>query len=452
MFGHLREVLEKVGLLPGHSRKFEDNRKDQNFVPLYVHYEHFYRRHIYRLVSDCFNQPISSQAGATVALMNRVSDDNQWTFRVAEGSKTVHNFGSYNYLDLNQSQGPLADNVQSVMEQYGVGVASCRLECGTLGIHVQLEQLIARFLGVQSAVTFGMGFGTNISALGAILGPGVLVISDEINHASICLGCKISGSTTKTFKHNDVSDLEAVILQALAHAPKYKKIIIIIEGVYSMEGDICPLKEIVALKKRYNCYLYLDEAHSIGALGQSGRGVAEVTGVDPRDVDILMGTFTKSFGAAGGYIAGRADLIDHVRAWAYGQFYATSMAPPIVAQVAGALKTIMSAEGRQRIERLKSNTLYFRERLLRHGFRLTGGNESPVVPLLIKHPAKLTKIGRQLRAHSIAGAIVGFPAVPMTEVRARFCMSAGHTRAQLDHVVDSMVAINKTCHVAFDAK
>lgn len=176
-------------------------------------------------------------------------------------------------------------------------------------MHLELEQLTARFLGVEDAIVFGMGFATNSLNIPTLITPGCLVVSDEKNHASIILGLRLSGAVTKVFNHNSINDLERVLQESIATGqPKtgkpWKKILIIVEGVFSMEGSIVKLPEIVALKKKYKAYLYLDEAHSIGATGPSGRGVLDFYGVDPNDIDILMGTFTKSFGSAGGYIAG----------------------------------------------------------------------------------------------------------------------------------------------------
>lgn len=176
-------------------------------------------------------------------------------------------------------------------------------------LHTELEELTARYLGVDDAIVFGMGFGTNALNIPALLSPGCMVVSDEKNHASIILGLRLSGATIKVFRHNDMKDLERVLKNGIANGqPKtgapWKKILIVVEGVYSMEGSIVKLPEVIALKKKYKAYMYLDEAHSVGAMGENGGGIVDFYKVDPHDVDILMGTFTKSFGSAGGYIAG----------------------------------------------------------------------------------------------------------------------------------------------------
>lgn len=176
-------------------------------------------------------------------------------------------------------------------------------------LHTELEELTARYLGVDDAIVFGMGFGTNALNIPTLLSPGCMVVSDEKNHASIILGLRLSGATIKVFRHNDMKDLERVLKTGIVNGqPKtgapWKKVLIMVEGVFSMEGSIVKLPEVIALKKKYKAYIYLDEAHSIGAMGENGGGVVDFYKVDPHDVDILMGTFTKSFGSAGGYIAG----------------------------------------------------------------------------------------------------------------------------------------------------
>lgn len=219
------------------------------------------------------------------------------------------NMGSYNYLGFAQTAGPCADDAEHVTLTQGAGVCSSRHELGTLAIHNELESLVADFIGVESAIVFGMGFATNSMNIPVLVSKGCLILSDELNHASLVLGSRLSGAAIKTFKHNDVEDLEKKLREAiingqpLNHRP-WKKILIVVEGVYSMEGSIVKLPDVIRLKKKYRAYIYLDEAHSVGAMGPRGRGVVDYWGCNPKDVDIMMGTFTKSFGSAGGYIAG----------------------------------------------------------------------------------------------------------------------------------------------------
>jgi serine palmitoyltransferase len=361
-------------------------------VPLFISDESFITRNIFYRVRDCANRPICSAPGVEIDLLERTSDDYNWSFRFTGRVLRILNIGSYNYLGFAENSSPSSkDAIQSV-KQYGVGTCSPMSELGVLRLHDVLEELVARFLGVEDALAFGMGFATNSLNIPALVDKKCLIISDELNHASIVMGSRISGAKIKTFRHNDMDDLEEKLKTAIiAGMPltkrPWKKILIVVEGVYSMEGSIVKLPEIIALKKKYKAYLFLDEAHSIGAVGPHGRGVVDYWGCDPKDVDILMGTFTKSFGSAGGYIAGTKDLVNYLRLNSHASCYASSMSPPVTAQIIKTLEIIMGLdgtnEGQGRIEKLAENVKYFREKLIKMGFIVYGNNNSPVVPVLI---------------------------------------------------------------------
>uniref|UniRef100_A0A8C9TSB2 serine C-palmitoyltransferase n=1 Tax=Scleropages formosus TaxID=113540 RepID=A0A8C9TSB2_SCLFO len=355
--------------------------------------------------------------------------------------KDVINMGSYNYLGFAENMGYCADAAADVTMKYGIGVSSTRQEMGNLDKHEELEMLVAKFLGVEASMVFGMGFATNSMNIPALTGKGCLILSDELNHASLVLGARLSGSTIRVFKHNNMQSLEKLLRDAIVHGqPRthrpWKKILIVVEGIYSMEGSVVRLPEVIALKKKYKAYLYLDEAHSIGALGPRGRGVLDYFGLDPEDVDVLMGTFTKSFGAAGGYIGGKKELIDYLRAQSHSAVYATSMSSPVAEQIITSMKCIMGEDGttigRERIQQLAENTTYFRRRLREMGFIIYGNNDSPVVPVMLYMPAKIGAFGREMLKRNIGVVVVGFPATPIIESRARFCVSAAHTKEMLD--------------------
>ncbi|XP_029570571.1 serine palmitoyltransferase 3 [Salmo trutta] len=315
---------------------------------------------------------------------------------------------------------------------------------GNLAIHEELEQLVATFLGVESSMIFGMGFATNSMNIPALVGKGCLILSDELNHTSLILGARLSGATIWVFKHNNMQSLARLLREAVCsgqprtHRP-WKKILIMVEGIYSMEGSVVRLPDIVALKKKYKAYLYLDEAHSIGAVGPTGRGVTELFGLDTSDIDVMMGTFTKSFGAAGGYIAGKKELVDYLRSHSHSAVYASAMSPPVTEQILRAMKCIMGLDGttvgQARVHQLAENTRYFRSRLQEMGFIIYGNDDSPVVPILLYMPGKVVAFSRAMLKRKIGVVVVGFPATPITEARARFCLSAAHTKAMLDQVL-----------------
>ncbi|XP_014670841.1 PREDICTED: serine palmitoyltransferase 2-like [Priapulus caudatus] len=426
IFGHLRDFMKKHGLEEIHSAK----EYLKGHTPLYSSFESFYTRNLYVRIRDCWNRPICSVPGAEVVCLERKSDDYNWhlesnAFQTAEALEVTRNVPRFHFL----TTWPPVSGTMLI---------------GTMAIHVELEQLISRFLGTEDAICFGMGFATNAMNMPCLVSKGCLIISDSLNHASLVLGSRLSGATIKVFKHNDMKDLESILLDAVVygqhrtHRP-YKKILIVVEGIYSMEGAVVRLPDIVQLKKKYKAYLYVDEAHSIGAMGGTGRGVVEYWGCEPRDVDVMMGTFTKSFGAAGGYIAGSKRLVDHLRAKSHSVVYATSISPPVAQQIITTTKVIMGDlcpdEGQRRIFQLARNAKYFRNRLKEMGFIVYGNDDSPVVPMLIYMPAKIAAFGRMMFERNIGTVQVGFPATPIIESRARFCLSAAHTKEMLDYAL-----------------
>uniref|UniRef100_A0A674MDA4 serine C-palmitoyltransferase n=1 Tax=Takifugu rubripes TaxID=31033 RepID=A0A674MDA4_TAKRU len=440
IFGYLRDFLRHWKIERCHIAREREEQKD--FVPLYQDFENFYTRNLYMRIRDNWNRPVCSVPGPRMDLKQRVSHDYNWTFEYTDQViRDVINLGSYNYLGFAENTGPCTDAVAKVTLQYGVGVASTRQEMGNLDKHEVLEELTASFLGVEAAMAFGMGFATNSMNIPALVGKGCLILSDELNHVSLVLGARLSGATIRVFKHNNMQNLEKLLREAIVHGqPRthrpWKKILIVVEGIYSMEGSIVRLPEVIALKKRYRAYVYLDEAHSIGALGSRGRGVVDYFGLDPCDVDVMMGTFTKSFGAAGGYIAGKRELIEYLRTHSHSVVYATSMSPPVVEQIIASMKCIMGEDGttvgQERIRQLAENTVYFRKRLREMGFTVYGNQDSPVIPMMLYMPSKIGAFGREMLKRNIGVVVVGFPATPIIESRVRFCISAAHTKHLLD--------------------
>ncbi|KAB5562619.1 hypothetical protein PHYPO_G00020010 [Pangasianodon hypophthalmus] len=457
IFGYLRDFLRQWKIEKCHIAREREEQKD--FVPLYQDFENFYTRNLYMRIRDSWNRPICSVPGDKMDLVERVSHDYNWTFSyTGRVVKDVINMGSYNYLGFAKNTGSCADAAADATLKYGVGVSSTRQEMGNLDMHEEMEKLVARFLGVESAMAFGMGFATNSMNIPALTGKGCLILSDELNHASLVLGARLSGSTIRVFKHNNMQSLEKLLRDAIVHGqPRthrpWKKILIVVEGIYSMEGSIVRLPEVIALKKKYKAYLYLDEAHSIGALGSRGRGVVDYFNLDPTDVDIMMGTFTKSFGAAGGYIGGRKELIDYLRSHSHSAVYATSMSPPVVEQIITSMKCIMGEDGttigRDRIQQLAENTNYFRRRLREMGFIIYGNNDSPVVPMMLYMPAKIGAFGREMLKRNIGVVVVGFPATPIIESRARFCVSAAHTKETLDTALSAISEVGDLLQVKY---
>eukprot|EP00045_Choanoeca_perplexa_P010864 m.112831 g.112831 ORF g.112831 m.112831 type:complete len:501 (+) comp15421_c0_seq15:179-1681(+) len=445
VFGHLRDFLRYAGL--ERSKLAQEHPKMKDFQPLFRNFEAFYTRNLYTRIRDCWNRPICSVPGSHFDIVERVSPDYGWTFKHTGEKKTYLNLGSYNYLGFAENSGPCSDAAVASIAKYGVSACSARAELGTTKLHTELETLVAEFVGKDAALTFGMGFATNSTNMPILVGKGGLIISDELNHTSLVLGARLSGAKIKVFRHNDMENLESILRKAIVegqprtHRP-WTKILIVVEGVYSMEGSVVNLPGVIALKKKYKAYLYLDEAHSIGALGSSGRGVCQHYGCNVDDVDIMMGTFTKSFGAAGGYIAASQAVIDALRTHSHSNGYATSMSPPVVQQVLTSMRIIMGQDGTndgtRRIKQLAENARYFRQGIKKLGFIVYGNDASPIVPVLIFLPAKVAALGREMKKRGICIVVVGYPATPIVESRVRFCLSASHTRADLDKVLHAM--------------
>ncbi|KAK6169520.1 hypothetical protein SNE40_020560 [Patella caerulea] len=442
VIGYIRDNLRYLGL---EKDKCLNEPKIEGFVPLYQSWENFYKRNMYNRVGDCCNRPIGSIAGAYMDVLERDSEDFNRTLELTGKKIPAMNFGSYNYLGFSENDGPCAATAVERTTSTGIGVCSSRQELGYLEIHRELDELTAEFLGVEDAITFPMGFATNSMNIPCFMEPGCLLLSDELNHASLVLGSRLTGSAIKVFKHNNMEDLEKKLKNAVVegqpktHRP-WKKILIVVEGIYSMEGSIVCLPEIIRLKKKYKAYVYLDEAHSIGALGPRGRGVTDYFGIHPSEIDIMMGTFSKSFGASGGYIGGSKAMVNYLRANSYSIVYSCSMSPPVAQQIISSMRTIMGKNGNndglRRIRQLAWNTRYFRRRLREYGFIVYGNKDSPVVPILIFYPAKVAALERNCLSSGLGIVVAGFPATTIIESRSRLCLSAAHTKEMLDRALD----------------
>ncbi|KAJ0973568.1 hypothetical protein J5N97_021527 [Dioscorea zingiberensis] len=398
-FGQLRDLFRKILDLP-------KSKKVQGYAPICLGLEDFYTRRLYLRIQ-------THSSNTTKCL----------------------NLGSYNYLGFAAADEYCTPRVIESLKQYSPGTCSVRVDGGTTKLHTELEELVARFVGKPAAILFGMGYVTNSAIIPALMGKGGLIISDSLNHNSIVNGARGSGATVRVFQHNAPSHLEEVLREQIAegqprtHRP-WKKIVVIVEGIYSMEGELCKLPEIIAVCKKYKAYTYLDEAHSIGAIGKTGRGVCELLGVDPADVDIMMGTFTKSFGSCGGYIAASKEIVQYLKHTCPAHLYATSMSPPAVQQVISAIKVILgedgSNRGAQKLAQIRDNSNFFRSELQKMGFEVLGDDDSPVMPIMLYNPAKIPPF-----LGNVAVVTVAFPATPLLLARARICISASHSREDL---------------------
>jgi len=453
IFGHLRDIC---AWLFGVSRYDALTSKPQKgYAPLLQNYENFYTRRLYHRIQDVFNRPITGPAGSHINLLARQTDNGKdYSVNPVGEQKNCLNLGSYNYLGFADDwQSTCRADVVGSLDSFSVGSCGPRADAGTTTLHKKLEETVARFVGKEAAFVFNMGYGTNTTGVPALMGHGSLIISDSLNHTSIVNGARASGAVIKVFKHNDASNLESILRENIALGqPRtrrpWKKILVMVEGIYSMEGEICELQAIVRVAKKYKAYTYVDEAHSIGALGKTGRGVCEHCGVDPADIDILMGTFTKSFGGMGGYIAGSKALVCSLKQMSLGSSISNAMSPIITQQVLTAFKIIEGRDGtdigRSKIVEVKANADYFRRGLKEMGCEVFGDEGSPIVPLMLYHPAKIAAFSRECLKRGLAVVVVGFPATPLVLSRARFCISAAHSREDLD---DALVKIKEVATI-----
>lgn len=427
VIGHARDFFGKR-LFP---KSYRHLMESGGYAALNSDFDSFYTRRLKARLDDCFSRPVTGVCGRTVMTLDRVTDDFYQSFRLTGEKTRALNISAYNYLGYAQSHGGCADAVLESLKRYGVSSFGSRLGAGSLDLQAQAEKLVARFVGHEEAVIISMGFATNSTTIPAIAGPGTLIISDELNHASIRFGARLSGAHIRQYKHNDMDKLEALLRECISqgmprtHRP-WKKIVLMVEGLYSMEGTLINLPKMMDLKRKYKFYLYIDEAHSIGAIGPNGRGVCDYFGIDPRSIDILMGTFTKSFGAAGGYISGHKALIDRIRLTNHANVYGETLAPPILTQIIASMAGIMGvgrnveehallpawvdlpprmldgSEGRERLRRLAFNARYLSSGLRKLGFIVYGHRDSPIVPLLIFQPGKMGLFSRLMFERSRA--------------------------------------------------
>lgn len=440
ILGHIHDFLG----LTFQKSKHQDIIEQDGYAPWFSKFESFYVRRLKKRIDDCFSRPTTGVPGRFIVCIDRISHQLNEYFTYPGTTTMCLNLSSYNYLGFAQSEGQCTDAAIASVDKYGINSGASRTQVGTTELHQEAEIAVANFVGKEDAMIFSMGYGTNANFFNSFLDSKCLVISDELNHTSIRTGVRLSGAAVRTFKHNDMKVLENIIReQIVTGQPKtnrpWKKILICVEGLYSMEGTTCNLPELVALKKKYKCYLYVDEAHSIGAMGPRGRGVCDIFGVDPSDVDILMGTLTKSFGAAGGYVACDKWIIDKLRLDITTCSYGESIPIPVLAQIISSLNTITGdihpGEGEERLQRIAFNSRYLRLGLQRLGFIVYGSADSPVIPMLLYCPSKMPAFSRMMLQRKIAVVVVAYPATPLIESRVRFCMSSSLTKEDIDYLL-----------------
>jgi glycine C-acetyltransferase len=351
--------------------------------------------------------------------------------------KEVINLASNNYLGLTTHKALRRAAVEAT-KKLGAGAGAVRTIAGTMQLHMQLEEQIAKFKNVEACVVFQSGFTANAGTVSAVLGKEDLIISDELNHASIIDGARLSRATIKVFKHKDIKDCER-ILQENASFPGKK--LIISDGVFSMDGDIAPLPELCTLAEKYDCIMMVDDAHSSGVLGRGGRGTVDHLNCHGR-VHIQVGTLSKAIGVMGGYVCGSRDLIDFLYLRARPFLFSTSHPPATAAACMAAFTLLDSREGEKLVTRLWNNTRVFKRELKKRGFQFKI-SETPIVPIHVGDAAKAFEFSKKLFAAGVFAPAVGYPTVAEGKARLRAIVSAGHKKEQLVKAADILAEVAK---------
>src|SRR4051794_16991813 len=369
----------------------------------------------------------------------RVLEDEQAAVCTFDGKKVI-NLASNNYLGLT-THPKLREAALEATRKYGVGSGAVRTIAGTMSLHMELEEKIAKFKGTEACVVFQSGFTANAGTVSAILGKEDFIISDELNHASIIDGARLSRAKILVFRHKDVAHAEEQ-LASVKDQPGHK--LVISDGVFSMDGDIGPLAGLCEVAEKYGAIMMVDDAHASGVLGRNGRGTVDHFGVHGR-VDVQVGTLSKAIGALGGYVCGSRDLIEFLYHRARPFLFSTSHPPSVAATCIAAFEVLEQEP--ERIEKLWENTRFFKKELGVLGFNIGGVNtpasETPITPIIVGEGRLAMEFSRELFKEGVLGTGIAFPTVPEGKARIRTIMTATHTRDQLERALEVLKSVGK---------
>jgi glycine C-acetyltransferase len=349
--------------------------------------------------------------------------------------KRVLNFCSNNYLGL-ASHPRLVEATRRAIAEYGIGPAAVRTIAGTMDLHLQLEERLAAFKGVEAAITFQSGFTANLGVIPALVGKGDGIFSDELNHASIIDGCRLSGGQIVRYAHCDSPDLERVLKEQRA---SFNRAIVITDGVFSMDGDVAPLDKIYAVSKQYDAILMVDDAHGEGVLGRGGRGIVDHFGLHGK-VDVEVGTLSKAFGVVGGVVAGNPLIVEWLRQRGRPFLFSSAMTVPDVAACLAALEILETST--ELVDKLWDNTRYFKAEMQRLGFD-TGKSTTPITPVMLGEAPLAQQFSRELFENGVFAMAIGFPTVPRGKARIRVMISATHSKNDLDEGLEAFTKVGR---------
>ncbi len=369
----------------------------------------------------------------------RTLEGPQGSWLKIEGKKVL-NLCSNNYLGF-ADEPRLKEAAKMAIDYWGVGPGAVRTIAGSLKIHEELEEALAKFKGVEAALFFQTGFITNQAVIPTLLGPEDAVFSDELNHASIIDGIRLTKAKRYVYKHNDLDDLKAKLEEASKE--NFRRKLIVTDGVFSMDGDLAPLPGIVELAEKYDAMVMVDDAHGEGVLGSHGRGIVDHFNLHGR-VDIEVGTLSKAFGVVGGYVAGKKELIDYLKQRSRPFLFSSPLSPADTAAALEAVKILMESD--ERVKRLWDNAKYFKEKMNALGFD-TGHSETPITPVMLYDAKLATEFSRRLFEEGVFAQAIGYPTVPKGKARIRVMISAVHTKDDLDFAIEKFEKVGKELDV-----
>ena len=376
------------------------------------------------------------ESGLYVHIRTIESPQDAWL--VVDG-KRVLNFCSNNYLGL-ANHPRLRAAAKRAIDQYGIGPAAVRTIAGTMSLHRELERRLAAFKGAEDAITFQSGFNANLGTIPALVGRGDVIFSDELNHASIIDGCRLSRAQIIRYDHIDVDDLRAKLAE---HRHQYRRALVVTDGVFSMDGDIAPLDAIYEVVKDYDAILMVDDAHGEGVLGRGGRGIVDHFGLHGK-VDIEVGTLSKAFGVVGGVVAGNATIVEWLRQRGRPFLFSSAMTVPDVAAAIEAVNIL--EESTDLVDRLWDNARYFKAEMQKLGFD-TGQSVTPITPIMLGEAKLAQEFSRRLFEAGVFAMAIGYPTVPKGKARIRVMISAMHSREDLDFALDAFARVGRALGV-----
>jgi len=358
----------------------------------------------------------------------------QGAWLVVDG-KQVLNFCSNNYLGL-ANHPRLVRAAQQAVEKYGVGPAAVRTIAGTMDLHLQLEQRLANFKGVEAAISFQSGFNANLGAIPALVGKSDVIFSDELNHASIIDGSRLSGATIVRYAHCDPQDLDRALLE---HRGNYPHALVVTDGVFSMDGDVAPLDKIYEVSQKHDAILMVDDAHGEGVLGRGGRGIVDHFSLHGK-VDVEVGTLSKAFGVVGGVVAGNPLVVEWLRQRGRPFLFSSAMTVPDAAACLASLDIL--EESTDLVDKLWENTRYFKAEMKALGFD-TGKSSTPITPVMLGEAPLAQQFSRELFENGVFAMAIGFPTVPRGKARIRVMISAAHSPSDLELGLEAFARTGK---------